>query len=163
MSNIDGNGSNLTFDRSVHSEQGARVAELVDEILRLHGRIMSANKPSALGSSAQAIVLASIVVAPVPPTVARIARSLGFARQGIQRIADGLVDQGFARYADNPHHKTSKLLVATDKGKETYDLANRESAAWTDRVAEGLVAHELDQALNVLRRVRHNLQQDAET
>lgn len=160
MNDLPANEGRLAFDRSVHTEQGARVAELVDEILRLHGRVLSVNKASSLGSSAQAIVLAAIVVAPQPPTVARIARSLGHARQGIQRIADVMAQQGLLVFADNPHHKTSKLLIATEQGREAYAQANRESAQWTDRVASGLSAAELEQTLGVLRRVRRNLEQD---
>ncbi len=149
-----------TFDHSVHSEQGACLAELVDEILRLHGRVMSASKPEALGSSAQTIVLASVVLASEPPTVARIARSLGYSRQAVQRVADVLAGEGHVVYAVNPHHKVSKLLVATAKGRAAYEQANRESAQWTERISQGLQAAELELALGVLRRIRRNLEQD---
>ncbi|MBA1204280.1 winged helix-turn-helix transcriptional regulator [Pseudomonas capeferrum] len=155
----DTNGT-VTFDHSVHSEQGARVALLVDEVLRLHGRVVSAKKPSALGSSAQAIVLASVVLAQDPPTVARIARSLGYSRQAVQRVADVLVENGHVLYQDNPHHKTSRQLEATEQGKQAYAEANRESAQWTERVSAGLSAQELEQALSVLRRIRRNLETD---
>lgn len=150
----------MTFDHSVHSEQGARLAELVDEVLRLHGRVMSARKPAVLGSSAQTIVLASVVLAQEPPTVARIARSLGYSRQAVQRVADVLVEDGYVLYAENPHHKTSKQLVPTEKGRQTYVEANRESAEWTERISHGLAAEELEQTLSVLRRIRRNLELD---
>jgi len=149
-----------TFDHSVHTEQGACLAELVDEILRLHGRVMSVSKPGALGSSAQTIVLASVVLASEPPTVARIARSLGYSRQAVQRVADVLANEGHVAYADNPHHKVSKLLVSTEKGRQAYEQANRESAQWTARISDGLETDELEQTLSVLRRIRRNLEQD---
>ena len=150
----------VTFDHSVHSEQGARLAELVDEVLRLHGRVMSARKPAALGSSAQTIVLASVVLAQEAPTVARIARSLGYSRQAVQRLADVLVEGGYVIYVDNPHHKTSKQLLATAAGREVYAEENRESSEWTDRISQGLSAEELEQTLSVLRRIRRNLEVD---
>ncbi|HHM5199393.1 TPA: MarR family winged helix-turn-helix transcriptional regulator [Pseudomonas aeruginosa] len=160
MSETSDTGGAVTFDHSVHSEQGARLAELVDEVLRLHGRVMSARKPAVLGSSAQIFVLASVVLAQEPPTVARIARSLGYSRQAVQRVSDVLVEGGYVLYADNPHHKTSKQLLPTDKGKQAYAEANRESAEWTERTSRGLEAGELEQALSVLRRIRRNLEQD---
>ncbi|MBB2497372.1 MarR family winged helix-turn-helix transcriptional regulator [Aquipseudomonas ullengensis] len=160
MSKTSDTSGAVTFDHSVHSEQGARLAELVDEVLRLHGRVMSARKPAALGSSAQTIVLASVVLAQEPPTVARIARSLGYSRQAVQRVADVLVEDGYVLYVDNPHHKTSKQLVPTNKGRQAYVEANRESAEWTERISHGLAAEELEQTLSVLRRIRRNLELD---
>lgn len=150
----------LTFDRSVHSEVGGRLAELIDEVLRLHGRVLSVKRPSVLGSSAQTIVLASIAVAAEPPTVARIARSLGYTRQAVQRVADVLAGDGYVSYEDNPHHKTSKLLVATELGRQVYEKLNRESAEWTDRISLGLDVEDLEQTLKVMRLVRKNLEQD---
>lgn len=147
-----------TFDRSVHSESGARIAELVDEILRLHGRIMSSRKPSVLANSTQAIVLASVVLARELPTVARIARSLGYTRQAIQKIADLLVGEGYVVYVDNPHHKRSRQLRATEKGQRAYEQANLESAEWTAHAAQGLEPPVLLQSLEVLRQVRRNLE-----
>ncbi|MDB6052122.1 MAG: hypothetical protein JWR17_4868 [Pseudomonas sp.] len=150
----------VTFDRSVHSEVGGCLAELIDEVLRLHGRVLSVKRPSVLGSSAQTIVLASIVLAAQPPTVARIARSLGYTRQAVQRVADVLVGDGYACYEDNPHHKTSKQLIATEQGRLVYAQLNRESAEWTERISQGLDVSALEQTLKVMRLVRRNLEQD---
>ncbi|MBH2074469.1 MAG: MarR family transcriptional regulator [Pseudomonadales bacterium] len=149
-----------TFDHSVHSELGGRLGELVDEVLRLHGRVMSVKRPSVLGGPGQTFVLASVVLAAEPPTVARIARSLGYTRQAIQRLADILAAQGYVSYEDNPHHKTSKQLVATALGRQVYAQVNQESAEWTERISQGLDVAALDQTLEVLRQVRHNLEQD---
>jgi DNA-binding MarR family transcriptional regulator len=105
-------------------------------------------------------VLASIAVAAEPPTVARIARSLGYTRQAVQRVADVLAGDGYVSYEDNPHHKTSKLLVATELGRQVYEKLNRESAEWTDRISLGLDVEDLEQTLKVMRLVRKNLEQD---
>jgi len=163
LSKTSDTGGAVTFDHSVHSEQGARLAELVDEVLRLHGRVMSARKPASLGGSSQAIVLAAVVLARESPTVARIARSLGYSRQAVQRVADVLVAEGYVQYVDNPHHKTSKQLVATDEGCQVYAQANQESAQWTERISQGLGTAELEQTLEVLRQIRRNLEQDKQT
>lgn len=148
------------FDRSVHTKAGARLGELVDEIFRLHGRILSVAKPSQLASSAQTIVLAAVVLAQEPPTAPRIARSIGHSTQAIQRIVDALVERGLVEYQDNPHHKKSRHLVATAMGKRIYAEANRESASWTSRIAAGLGEAELVQCLDLLRKVRDRLEHD---
>ncbi|MNG22962.1 hypothetical protein D3C84_1075120 [compost metagenome] len=61
---------------------------------------------------------------------------------------------------DNPHHKTSKQLVPTDKGRQAYVEANRESAEWTERISRGLEVVELERTLSVLRQIRRNLELD---
>jgi DNA-binding MarR family transcriptional regulator len=148
------------FDREVHGEAGAYLAELVDEILRLNGRIQGARRPTGLSGSGQAIVLASVVLAAEPPTVARIARSLGYSRQAVQRVADVLANEGHVLYVDNPNHKTSRQLVATDLGRRVYEQANNESAEWTKRISLGLDPASLARTLEDLRQIRRNLEQD---
>ncbi|MGL4340054.1 MAG: MarR family winged helix-turn-helix transcriptional regulator [Rhodoglobus sp.] len=50
-------------------------------------------------------------------TVPDIARRLGLQRQSVQRVADELVQDGLARYEDNPRHRVSRLLVPTTEGE----------------------------------------------
>ena len=54
-----------------------------------------------------------------PLPVAEIARrvGLGLARQSVQRVADLLVERGWARFRDNPSHRRAKLLEPTDEGR----------------------------------------------
>ena len=152
--------SPLPFNREVHGELGAHFAELVDEVLRLHGRVVNLRKSSEVGNSTQVIVLAAIVLAAEPPTVARIARSLGYSRQAIQKVADGLVAEGYAVYADNPYHKKSRNLLPTEAGKQAYELANQDSAEWTRRISEGLDVETLKLTLDTLRQLRYRLEKD---
>jgi DNA-binding MarR family transcriptional regulator len=50
-------------------------------------------------------------------TVPQIARRLGVSRQNVQRIANALVAEALAHYADNPDHKSSPHLVLTAAGR----------------------------------------------
>jgi DNA-binding MarR family transcriptional regulator len=50
-------------------------------------------------------------------TVPQIARRLGVSRQNVQRIANALVAEALARYADNPDHKSSPHLVLAAAGR----------------------------------------------
>lgn len=63
-----------------------------------------------------------------PRTVAQLARVLGVTRQNVQRIGDLLVDEGLARFADNPDHRTSPHLVLTEKGQKTLAGITRAAA-----------------------------------
>lgn len=49
-------------------------------------------------------------------TVPMAADRLGTSRQAVQRIANELVDDGLAVFADNPRHRRSPFLRLTDEG-----------------------------------------------
>ena len=91
------------------------VEELVDEILRLRGRVLSQardmNEKRGLGGYSQGLILTAVVRAVEPPTVAKIARSLGLTRQSVQRTANELAERELVVFEDNPHHKRAKQLV----------------------------------------------------
>lgn len=61
-------------------------------------------------------------------TVPNIARNRGVSRQHIQKRADALVEKGLADFADNPAHKSSKLLEATIAGERAHATASRGEA-----------------------------------
>lgn len=52
-----------------------------------------------------------------PRTVPQIARRLGVSRQNVQRIADLLVEENWANFADNPDHKASPYLLLNARGQ----------------------------------------------
>lgn len=92
-------------------------------------------------------------------TVPEIARKLGLHRQGIQRITDELVAEGFGRYVDNPRHRLSKLFVVTDQGSAALREIDRAHIRWVDGIkaeAVGLDWYALNGALDELVRVLRN-------
>ena len=56
-----------------------------------------------------------------PSTVPEIARMRPVSRQHIQTMANEMATEGLIRFIENPRHKRSKLLEATDKGRAFYD------------------------------------------
>jgi len=52
-----------------------------------------------------------------PDTVPRMAKRRPVSRQYMQMLADGLVNDGLARYVANPRHKRSPLLEITAAGR----------------------------------------------
>lgn len=67
-------------------------------------------------------------------TVAAIARSMGLARQSVQRIADVLVADGLAEYLPNPAHKRAKLLSCTEKGLNSIIEIRPHVVEWAELV-----------------------------
>ncbi|MFC4118671.1 MarR family winged helix-turn-helix transcriptional regulator [Nonomuraea zeae] len=86
---------------------------------RLNGQFMHVAeglaKPAGI-TAAWWQVLGAVVRDPLP--VAGIARVMGMTRQGVQRIADLLVERGLAEYRPNPAHRRAKLLQPTRLGRE---------------------------------------------
>ena len=88
-----------------------------------------------------------------PATVAQIGRSLLLARQGVQRLADVLVQDGLAAYEDNPAHRRAKLLRITPQGRATLRTIQTAQAAWADALGAKIGEAELRQASILLDRV----------
>lgn len=53
-----------------------------------------------------------------PRTVSEIAREMGLTRQSVQRVADLVVAEGLASYADNPAHRRAKLVTLSVAGRD---------------------------------------------
>lgn len=98
-------------------------------------------------------VLGATLDEPLP--VAEIARrvGLGLARQSVQRVADLLVERGWAVYRDNPAHRRAKLLEPTGAGRETLAALVDAQHAWADAVGATVGVEELRSALATVRRV----------
>lgn len=90
-------------------------------------------------------------------TVAQIARRMGLSRQSVQRIANLLVDEGLARYADNPDHKRSPIVELTAKGERTIEAINAAQAEWSNGIADGLSARDLDRTARIIRDLTQRL------
>jgi len=111
---------------------------LVDETSRLTGRLKSvfAESRQSVGlNDSEIMVLNAVVEADQPPTVAQIGRSLGHARQLIQRAANSLRDAGLIELADNPDHKRAPLLLPSDEGI----ALKRETDSRAEEIAEQLM------------------------
>lgn len=137
------------------------VVELLDEVLRINGRLKSifgsVNAASGL-SSMESTVLTAVVGAQVAPTVPQIGRSLGHPRQVIQRAANALISAGLIETAPNPHHKRAPLLLPTRRGRTLNEEADARASAVT-----GALLRRLDEARCVrlageLRELRYEIE-----
>ena len=133
------------------------LVDLIDEIGRTRGRFRSAFQPVelALGlSEIEMTVLNAVVGARTPPTVPQIGRSLGHARQVIQRAAHTLAERGLVMFIDNPDHKRASLLHPTDQGfalKRHADAQGRQIATALCAGVDERSVREIAEGLHLIR------------
>ncbi|MBX5167685.1 MULTISPECIES: MarR family winged helix-turn-helix transcriptional regulator [unclassified Rhizobium] len=93
-------------------------------------------------------------------SVAQIARALGLARQGVQRLADVLEGEGLIAYAENPQHQRAKLVRPTAEGTARLGVIEVAQAGWADGLGAAFTSAELDAARAVMLRVMEMLEAD---
>jgi DNA-binding MarR family transcriptional regulator len=136
------------------SEAGAALTDVIIETFRLNGRLLEV----AQGLAAEGGITAAWwqvlgAVLDEPRTVAAIGRRMGLTRQGVQRIADLLVERGLAEYRPNPAHRRAKLLACTEAGYWAVRRISLAQHPWADRVGGRVGAAELRDALATMRRL----------
>jgi DNA-binding MarR family transcriptional regulator len=141
-------------------ESGARTTAgdafsgLVVRLFRLNGLLAAEGETLARPTgqtTARWQVLAMVEDAPL--TVAQIARTLGLARQSVQRVADALEQVGMVTYEDNPRHRRARLVTLTEEGRVTLSTIQAAQRPWADTLGKSVGERELRQAILVLDRV----------
>jgi len=56
-----------------------------------------------------------------PRTVPQMARTLGVARQSVQRLVDEAVGLGYLTTCENPEHRRSRLVALTEAGQAAFE------------------------------------------
>jgi DNA-binding MarR family transcriptional regulator len=141
-------------ESSVRTPAGDAFSGLVVRLFRLNGLVAAEGEMLARPAgqtSARWQVMAMIEDAPL--TVAQIARTLGFARQSVQRIGDALEQAGLIRYEDNPRHRRARLVMLTEEGRATLTTIQAAQRPWADTLGAAVGERELRRAIGVLDRV----------
>ena len=110
-------------------------------------------KPLGL-TSARWQVMGAIELSGSALTVAQIARRMGLARQGVQRIVNDLVDLELLELKPNLDHKRSALVALTNKGEDAMSKIDAAQIAWVNELANGFSQRQLSQAVKAIRSVR---------
>jgi DNA-binding MarR family transcriptional regulator len=142
-------------------DPAAAVTSLILEVFRLNGALISAgdNLVADLGlTSARWQVLGAIALAPAAETVARLARSMGLHRQGVQRIVNELAAEGIVALEDNPHHRRARLVRLTKTGEGLYCAAGQRQRPWAKRLAKRLDDRTINSTRMVLEALRRELE-----
>lgn len=136
------------------SEAGALLTQIILATFRLNARVLEAAQDLAAAGGLTAAwwqVLGGVLDG--PRSVAQIGRQMGVTRQGVQRIADLLVERGLAEYRDNPAHRRAKLLACTEAGYWAIRRISIVTHPWSDQVAAEVGAEELRQTLTTMHRL----------
>lgn len=143
---------------------GRLLTDVILTTFRLNGRLMEvAQERAAEGGLTAAWWQVLGGVLDEPRSVAEIGRRMGMTRQGVQRVADLLVERGLAEYLPNPAHRRAKLLGCTETGYWAIRRITMVQVPWADRVGAEVGAEELDAALATMRRLVAVLESDPQT
>ena len=143
---------------------GELLTELIATIFRLNGVLMDVAQELAAAGGVTAAwwqVLGGVL--DQPRSVAGIGRRMGMTRQGVQRVADLLVERGLAQYRPNPAHRRAKLLVCTEAGYWAIRRISLVQRPWADRIGAQVGADELRNALATMRCLVDALEADRPT
>jgi DNA-binding MarR family transcriptional regulator len=144
------------------SEAAGLLTDLIITTFRLNGRLLEvAQQLAAEGGLTAAWWQVLGGVLDEPHSVAEIGRLMGMTRQGVQRVADQLVDRGLAEYRPNPAHRRAKLLACTQAGYWAIRQIALVQRPWADQIGANIGATELQETLITIRRIVATL--EAET
>lgn len=104
------------------SEEAELLSATALTVFRLNGQFLEVAEQLARPAGLTAAwwqVLGAVLREPLP--VVAVARVMGMTRQGVQRIADLLVEKGLAEYRPNPAHRRAKLLQPSAEGRATIE------------------------------------------
>ncbi len=120
------------------------LTDVVLATFRLNGRLMEAAQEMAAEGGLTAAwwqVIGGVL--DEPRSVAGVARRMGMTRQGVQRVADVLVNRGLAEYRPNPAHRRAKLLACTEAGYWAVRRISLAQHPWAERVGGAIGAGDL--------------------
>jgi DNA-binding MarR family transcriptional regulator len=130
------------------SQAGQLLTDVIVTTFRLNARLMEVAQELAVAGQLTAArwqVLGGVL--DEPRTVAEIGRRMGMTRQGVQRVADLLVDAGLAEYRTNPAHRRAKLLACTESGYWAIRRITMRQHPWSDRIGAEIGVEHLEPAL----------------
>lgn len=138
--------------------------ELIVEVFRLNGQLIStADKlVSKFGiTGARWQVMGALAQAGDRETVARLAASMGLARQSVQRVVNEMVADGLLKFEDNPQHKRSKLVTMSEKGEKVFISALEIQIPWVKALSKGISQKDLETSKAILNKLRKRLESEA--
>lgn len=142
------------------ADEGHEATLLILEVFRFNGALLDAGddlaRPFGLTSARWQVMGA---VWDESRTVSDIARIMGLTRQSVQRTANRLCKDGFARFQDNPAHRRAMLLALTDQGKEALQGLSRRQTEWSSALAAGLGEENLAVACGLVRELANRLEE----
>jgi len=134
--------------------RAALVPLILADIFELAGRFRAAGEEIAARvgqTQARWQVMSAASVGPL--TVPQVARRLGVTRQNVQRIANQLVNEGWATFEDNPDHRGSPHLTLNGRGQAALAQLTEAALASHVELARRLGGTDLEELHQALRRL----------
>jgi DNA-binding MarR family transcriptional regulator len=141
-------------DPPAQTDASEALTDVIIATFRLNGRLMDIAQRLARAGGLTATewrVLGGVL--DEPHSVAEVGRLMGMTRQGVQRVADQLVERGLAEYRPNPAHRRAKLLACTDAGYWAIRQISLVQRPWADQTGAEIGAAELQETLTTIRRI----------
>ncbi len=136
---------------------GQALTELILEIFRVNGELLSAGnritKPFGL-TSARWQIMGAIDEEGQPLTVSQIARRMGLARQGVQRIINDLEELDLITSAVNIDHKRAPIFSLSDEGEKVITKINAAQTSWANSLSSDLSVRQLTDIQTTLQTIR---------
>ena len=140
------------------TESAAALRGLVLEVFRLNGALLRHGAAlTAPTGQTQARWQVIGAVAEATRTVPQIARRMGMSRQSVQRVADLLATDDILGFEPNPDHARSPLLRLTPRGEQVESQLTEIGARWSESIADGLAARDIQHTARVIREVIRRL------
>jgi DNA-binding MarR family transcriptional regulator len=136
------------------TEAGAALTDVILTTFRLNARFLEAAQELAANGDLTAAwwqVLGGIL--DQPRSVAAIGRRMGMTRQGVQRVADLLVERNLAEYRPNPDHRRAKLLACSEAGYWAIRQISLVAHPWGNRIGGQVGVDELRNTLTTMRQL----------
>lgn len=146
------------MNKDKQTQTAALFTEMVLETFKFNGLLVAAGDKLTheLGlTSALWQVLGAIQETPIP--MAQIARNMGLSRQGVRRSINVLEDRGLVRFEDNPDHKRAKLVVPTEKGRESLNQLEKIQTVWSNAVSKEFSTVELKRVVHTMKSLGEKL------
>lgn len=89
-----------------------------------------------------------------PQTVPQMARARAVSRQHIQKLVNGLLEDGLVKLIDNPAHKRSRLVKITSSGSSAAEATARREAEILPELSRGIALRDIYTATRVLQRLK---------
>jgi DNA-binding MarR family transcriptional regulator len=83
---------------------------------------------------------------------------MGLTRQSVQRLANVLVEEGFATWEPNPRHRRAKLLQPTSRARQAIRRISTRQHPWSSDVGDAVGERRLREAVRTLERVLQAMQ-----
>lgn len=134
---------------------GNEILELSVAVIELYFRLEAITQATAGFSQAggEFGALRSLILDGAQ-TVPQLAHARPVSRQHCQTIINGLAEQGFVEFLDNPRHKRSKLVRVTKKGRARFDAMKTQFTAVGAIYAPHFTSADVATATDVCRRAR---------